>query len=74
MSEYPYKTADLAAELDCHPKTVLRRAADLGLGIDIGGRGGKRFSEDDRRAFLDSFKPDAPVPGRRRRSRRRAVA
>lgn len=69
MSEYPYKTSDLATEFNCHPKTVLRKAAQLRIGIDLGGRAGKRFSEADRRTFIESLKPDAAPLRRRRRTR-----
>lgn len=69
MSEYPYSTADLAAELGTARKTIRKKAARLGIGIDLEGRAGFRYSEADRRALLDSMKPSAPVAPRRKRSR-----
>lgn len=60
-----YRTsAELAAELRCHPKTVLRRAKRLGIGLDLGGR--YRFSDADVQRLLDSMRP-APTAKRRRR-------
>lgn len=66
--EYPYKTKDLAAELDISPKTLSRKAAALRLGIDLGGRAGYRFSADDRRRLLESMKFEQPVARKRRAS------
>lgn len=67
MSEYPYTTADLAAELKCHKNTVRKRAARLGIGIDLEGRAGYRYSEADRAKLIESLRPSAPVPTRKRR-------
>lgn len=69
MSDYPYTTADLAASVGfASRKTVLRHAKTLGLGIDLGGRAGKRFSEADRQRLIESLRP-APAPPTRRRRR-----
>lgn len=68
MIEYPYKTEDLALELACSPKTIRRKAAVLGIGIDLGGRAGFRYSNEDRRRLIDSLKPDAPMVRKRRRA------
>lgn len=67
MSEYRYTTAALADELDVSVKTIRRRAAPLGIGINIAGRAGWRYSEADRQKLIDSLKPPAPVKQRRRR-------
>lgn len=69
MTEYPYTTADLAAELGVHKKTIRKRAQALRLGIDLEGRAGFRYSEADRQKLIDSMKPAAPVAPRRKRSR-----
>lgn len=66
-SEYPYKSSDLAAEFDCTPKTVTKKAKALSLGIDLGGRAGYRYSEADRRKLIESMRPAAPTPKRRKR-------
>ena len=65
--EYPHTTESLAAELRCSKKTIRKRAATLGIGIDLEGRAGFRYSEADRRQLLDSLKPSAPVAKRRKR-------
>jgi len=69
VSEYRYTTADLAAEFGIAVKTVRKKAADLGIGIGLGGRAGYRYSDADRRRLIDSMKPEAPVAPRRRRRR-----
>jgi hypothetical protein len=67
VSEYRYATVDLAERLDIAPKTVRKKAAKLGLGIDLGGRAGFRYSEDDYRRLVESMRPAAAEPRRRRR-------
>lgn len=67
MSEYPYTTADLAAELNCHKNTVRKRAARLGIGIDLEGRAGFRYSEADRQKLIESLRPAPPAAPRKRR-------
>lgn len=73
MSEYPHTTADLAAELGVTTNTVRKRAKSLGIGIDLQGRAGFRYSEADRRQLLESLRPAAPTVKRRPRSKRRAA-
>lgn len=67
MSEYPYKTADLALEFGITKKTLRKRAHDLGLGIDLEGRAGFRYSEADRQKLIESLRPAAPVAAKRKR-------
>lgn len=62
-----YTTADLAGEFGLARKTVRKKAAKLGLGIDLDGRAGFRYSEDDRRRLIESMRPSAPVTPRRRK-------
>lgn len=57
MSEYKYTTADLATELGITNKTLRKRAHALGLGIDLEGRAGFRYSETDRQRLFESLKP-----------------
>lgn len=61
------KTApEVAAELRCHRQTVVRMAKRLGVGMNIGGRAGFRFSDDDVAVMRESLRPK--VTNRRRRS------
>ena len=55
MSEYGYTTADLAAEFGIAPKTLRKKARALGIGIDLEGRAGFRYSEEDRRRLIESM-------------------
>ena len=68
MTEW-HTTADLAAELGIAPKTLRKRAAALGIGIDLEGRAGFRYSAADRARLLESLRPvEKPKPQRRRRA------
>ena len=68
MSDFPYSTAELAASVGlASSKTVLRHAKRLGLGIDLGGRAGKRYSEADRQRLIESMRPAASVTPKRKR-------
>lgn len=67
MSEYLHTTETLATELGVAKKTIRKRAKALGIGIDLEGRAGFRYSESDRRALLDSLRPSTPAPKRRKR-------
>lgn len=71
MTEYPYKTTDLAAEFDIAPKTLRKKAKSLGLGIDLEGRAGFRYSEADRQRLIESLRP-TPLPAKRAKRRRAA--
>lgn len=67
MNEYRHTTADLAAEFGMAPKTVRKKASKLGLGIDLEGRAGFRYSDADRAKLIESMRPAAPVAPRRRK-------
>lgn len=67
MSEYRYSTVDLAVEFGIAPKTIRKKAAKLGLGIDLEGRAGFRYNEDDRKKLIESMRPAAAATPRRRR-------
>lgn len=75
-TEYPYKTTDLAAEFDIATKTVRKRAKSLGLGLDLGGRAGFRYSEADRQRLIESLRPTPPSkrPVTKTKARKRAAA
>ena len=67
MTEYRYTTTDLAAEFGLTTKTIRKKAAKLGLGIDLDGRAGFRYSEADRAKLIESMRPIVDVAPRRRR-------
>lgn len=67
MTEYRYTTTDLAAEFGISTKTLRKKAKRLGLGIDLEGRAGFRYTEADRLKLIDSMRPTAPVAPRRKR-------
>lgn len=67
-SDFPYTTASLAKSVGfASTKTVLRYAKELDLGIDLGGRAGKRYSEADRQKLIAALRPAEPAPKRRKR-------
>lgn len=69
MSEYPYTTADLAALAGFKSsKAARKRARALGLGINLEGRAGYRYSEADVARLIESMRP-TPDTGRRRKRR-----
>jgi hypothetical protein len=67
MSAYTYTTADLAAEFGLAEKTIRKRAARLGLGINLDGRAGYRYSDADRTKLIEDMRPEPVVAKRRRR-------
>jgi len=67
VTEYRYTTTDLAAEFGLTTKTIRKKAAKLGLGIDLDGRAGFRYSEADRAKLIESMRPIVDVAPRRRR-------
>ena len=71
-TEFVYSTADVAAKLGCSSRTVLNRAKDAGVGINIDGRTGMRFSEADVERLVANLRP-VPATSPRRRRRRTAV-
>lgn len=76
MNQYCYSTTQVADKLNLSGKTVRKIAGRLGLGIDVGGRVGFRYCEDDVARILDSMRvgPRTPEPVTRKKRRRRAVA
>lgn len=67
-----YTTAQIAEHLGTTTRNVRAKAAQLGLGINLGGPAGYRYTDADVAALLESMRP-APVPARRRRRRRAAA-
>lgn len=67
--EYPHTTESLADEFGIHPKTLRRKARQLGIGIDLAGRAGFRYSDEDRARLVESMRPTTTTTTRRRRRR-----
>ena len=70
--------AAVAAEFRCSPRKVSEVARRHGIGADLGGRAGWRFTSDDKRrlwAVMKPAKPQAtkPADGRLRKGRRSAA-
>lgn len=62
-------TADLATRWRCSERKVRKVAAELGVGADLGGRAGYRYTEAEAEALWKSLQPvQAVAPRRRRRS------
>ena len=72
--EFHLSTADVARRLGCSSRTVTNRAKPLGLGIEIGGKAGYRYSDRDVEQLVQALRPTAPEPAPRRKRRRRGVA
>lgn len=68
-TEYCFTTADLAAEFGVTTKTLRKKATRLGLGIDLEGRAGFRYSEADRQRLIESLRPQVPTTTRTKRRR-----
>lgn len=60
-------TADLAERLRCSERKIRKAAAALGIGADLGGRAGYRYTEAEADALWESLRPVQPVERRRRR-------
>lgn len=61
------KTADVAKEFDCSKVKVHELARSLGVGIDLGGSSGFRFSDADVAKMREALRIQPPVAVRRRR-------
>lgn len=67
MTTATLTTADLAERLRCSERKVRKSAVKLGIGIDLGGRAGYRYTEAEADALWESLRPAKPVERRRRR-------
>ncbi len=63
-------TAEVASWLRCGRAKVYALAKEHGIGINLGGRAGYRFTPADKQRLLDLMRP-APTPTMARRPRRR---
>lgn len=61
-------TEEVADRLRCSARKVRVEAAKLGIGANLGGRAGFRYTEADVEALWESMRPPQPVERRRRRS------
>lgn len=62
-----YTAAEVAGRLRCSPRKIRETALRVGVGVNIGGRAGYRFSEADIEAITEELRPVAMVERRRRR-------
>lgn len=67
MTAATLTTADLAGRLRCSKVKVRKAAAQLGIGVNLGGRGGYRYTEAEAQALWESLRPVQAVERRRRR-------
>lgn len=72
MTTADLTTADVAARLSCSPYKVRTLAQQVGVGINLGGRGGYRFTEAEYEQLRESMRVH-PRPARRRGPRRRSA-
>lgn len=64
----PYTTAEVATQLRCSAWKVRSEAKRLGIGYDLGGRAGFRFTQADVDAIRAAGRlMSQPAPRRRRR-------
>ena len=68
-TEYVYSTTGVATKLGCSSRTVVKRAKAAGVGINISGRAGMRFSEADVQVLVANLRPVVDTAPRRRRRR-----
>lgn len=58
---------EVSVVMRCSTQTVRASAAKYGVGLNLGGRAGWRFTEADVRALLKAMRPAKQVTERRRR-------
>ena len=59
--------SEVATEFRCSTQKVRAEAAKHGIGSNLGGRAGWRFTEADVKALLEAMRPAKVVTTRRRR-------
>lgn len=60
-------TAEVAEVFRCSRRKITDTAARHGIGMDLGGRAGYRFTDADVNALREALRPAAVVVPRRRR-------
>lgn len=58
---------EVADEFRCSPRKIAAVAREHGLGANLGGRAGWRFTQADKLAIWDAMRPKKAVAVRRRR-------
>lgn len=59
MSTQNLTAKEVADRLRCTPRKVTKTATELGIGANLGGRAGFRFTEDEVERLRDSMRPAA---------------
>ena len=67
MTESFLTTSEVAERLRCSVRKVRKQAAALGIGANLAGRAGYRYTEADVDRLWESMRPAQPVDRRRRR-------
>lgn len=62
-----YTATEVAEELRISPRKVREVAKDIGVGANVGGTAGYRYSEADKLAIWESMRPVQVVERRRKR-------
>ena len=62
-----FTASEVAAELRCSTRKVTETASAHGIGANLGGRAGYRFTEADKLALWEAMRPKVAAVVRRRR-------
>lgn len=62
-----FTTAEVAEQLRCSPNKIRKQASALGIGANLQGRAGYRYTQAEVDALWDSMRPVQPVERRRRK-------
>lgn len=60
-------THEIAEDLRCSPRKIRKVAAAIGVGVDLGGRAGFRYTEVEKDLIWEAMRPAKPVERRRKR-------
>lgn len=72
MTDTTRTAAEVADKFRCSTRKVTDTASKYGIGANLGGRAGYRFTEADELALWEAMKPSRPEPSMRRRRKRAA--
>ncbi|SDC44868.1 hypothetical protein [Nocardioides lianchengensis] len=64
---------EVADEFRCGREKIAKTAREHGIGMNLGGSAGWRFTAADKEALREALKPKQAVPVARRRRRRAAA-
>lgn len=62
-----FTTAEVAEHLRCGPRKVRKVAKANGLGINLEGKAGYRYTQADVDALWEAMRPQQPVVAKRRK-------